>query len=1337
MKTPIVALFLVTLSLALTSVAAAQGSQPGRPVEQMFSAGGGQINPGHPATSSEAPDFPFHPRKFGAGAAGAATSASPAVAVGEPGLSFRYVRTFGETEKPYLADAGHLNRPHSIFIDDANPSHLYVVEERGHRLLKYTLAGVNTLILGEAGLGWTHDQFLSSPWDSATDSNGHIWVTMSHAVKEFDAAGNVIRWFPDDAPWEEGDANNRFRNPKGIAFDSQGRLYVSDWDNHRIQVFDVSGGGFVHLRTIGQTGVAGSDNSHFSHPGQIAFDNSNRLYVADVDNHRIQRCTFAGSWTCTTFHGTGSPGGAAGQLNIPFGLGVSGNGAVFIADAGNGRIKKCQPNGSCVVFATGFRWPLDVAVDAGGRVYVSDWDDNTVRAYQPNGDAIGVLIGASGVPYVTDGAHYNAPWGVAAAPDGSLYITEHRGMRLLKLDAAGQVQWTVGEPGVWGDDAGHLGGLEGSPAVDRYGRIYVTDTGNNRVQVFNPDGSLHLSFGQGGTGNNEFACPHGAAISPTTGDISVLDMCNQRVQIFTSAWVYKATLGVTGETGSDNRHFEWPRGVAFDANGVLYVADSENERVQKCTLAANDYTCTTFVGETGVFGEDFGHLHPLAVAVDAEGRVYVVDDWNSRVQVFDRDGAYLTTLGNSWGPNSGQLRGPTGVAVDVLGNVYVAERDNHRVQKFAVGVPGWKQVNINGFGDRKNSYVLALAPFDDQLFAGTYNYGGQGAQVWRMANDGQWSAVTTAGFGDARNVGVDQLFRFGGQLYAGTWNEDGGGEVWRSSNGSDWNRVVAAGFGDPTNGEVFRFAEFNSQIYATTWSYTDAHGGEIWRSSTGNAGEWTRVVSNGFGDAHNSAVVGTAAFNNYFYAGTRNGFTGGEVWRSSDGADWSQVNTDGFGDPQNTAVSALAAFDGYLYAATEHASGSGAQVWRCQLCDGTDWQQVEGNGFGNPNTRGDRPGLEVYKERLHVVAGNSDTGAEVWRTANGIDWEQVGFAGFGDSNNRTTYWDNSVGVYNDRLFVATLNDANGGEIWQMTVTADFNASPTVGSPPLAVSFTNTSAGDFTSSLWDFGDGQTSTETNPSHTYTTAGTYTVTLTVSDGVDTHSTTRPAFVRALYRVFLPLGLRRYDPTLYDDFDDPTFDGAWNPALWHTWDTTGFNVRQENGAMVFSNPSPTDRTQVLDLHRRGENSLGQLRFFQAHLKISSDRSGGGGAVWIHFQTATAGYNDWYTECGLTGRPGDTAYADCQISQSQGDNYYNEYHTPSIPVNYDTWYTLRIETDPATANMRFFLDNTLLGSHTPKDAAALLSINTFSPRLAAVNFGENAQSTRYVDWVRITPAGP
>ena len=825
-----------------------------------------------------------------------------------------------------------------------------------------------------------------------------------------------------------------------MALDGAGKLYVSDTGNHRVQVYDVSGGTPVYHSTIGETGVAGSDAGHFRFPGHLALDSSNRLYVTDEDNARVQRCTLVAAgdsatatWTCSTFHGTGTPGSGANQLADPVGVAVDGAGNVFIADGGNGRVKKCSAAGSCTVFASGLGNPTDVAMAPDGTVYVSDWMANVVRRFAADGSALGTLAGVENVPYATDSTRFNAPSGVGLAADGSLYVLENQGYRLLKLDPAGQPLWTVGQAGVPGSDNEHFGDLwrgpQGNLAVDRGGRVYVPDTGNARIQVFNANGTFNRSFGSLGAGNDQFNCPGGVAISPVTQDIFVVDTCNQRVQVYNNGWSYKTTLGVTGTPGASVRHFNSPSGVAIDAAGAIYVADTNNYRVQKCVLVGLDYACTLFAGEQGSFSNAFSHLHPVGIAVDSAGRVAVVDQRNNRVQIFDRAGNYLTTVGGVWGPEPGSLRRPVAVAVDGTGALVVADQDNHRLQRFAVGVPGWAQLNVNGFGDRRNDPVLSLASFGGPTYAGTSN-ASTGAQVWRLDTNGAWTMQVGNGFGDPANGGVDHMLAFSGQLYAGTWNwnaaanSSNGGQIWRSPNGSNWTRVVNNGFGDANNGEVFRFEVFNGQLYAGTWSYTPSHGAEIWRSPSGNAGSWTRVAANGFGDNQNEAIISFEVFGGQLYAGTINNASGGQVWRSADGVAWSPVNAASFGTSSNWAVSALAGFDGQLYASVR----DGGQVWRCQVCDGSDWQRVVDAGFGNAATN-KASALAVMDGALFLVIGNYTTGLEVWRTEDGSAWQQVGFAGLGDGNNRSPYWDNSVLAAGSRLLVGTWNLGNAGEVW--------------------------------------------------------------------------------------------------------------------------------------------------------------------------------------------------------------------------------------------------------------------------------------------------------------------
>jgi hypothetical protein len=222
-------------------------------------------------------------------------------------------------------------------------------------------------------------------------------------------------------------------------------------------------------------------------------------------------------------------------------------------------------------------------------------------------------------------------------------------------------------------------------------------------------------------------------------------------------------------------------------------------------------------------------------------------------------------------------------------------------------------------------------------------------------------------------------------------------------------------------------------IYAGTWNVSDSHGGEIWRSSTGDSGSWSRVVQNGFNDdTNNSGIQSAAVYNNYLYAGTGNHNTGGEVWRTSDGTSWIQVNTDGFGDQYNYRI-VLKPFNEYLYAGTYNywdSDNPGCELWRCQVCDGSDWSQVPiAKGFGDTENRWIQA-MTVYENMLYAFTMNSSTGVEVWRSTYGVNWIQFNQDGFGDSSNVYVV-DWGVTEFDETIYLGTSNWAHGGEIWMI------------------------------------------------------------------------------------------------------------------------------------------------------------------------------------------------------------------------------------------------------------------------------------------------------------------
>ena len=340
----------------------------------------------------------------------------PQVEVGEPGLSFRYVDTFGETEVAYLADSDHLNYPIGVGIDSSD--NLWVVETSGLRALKYDVDGGFLMSIGTAGLK-AGDETFSSPRDVAVDAQGDIWVV--------DAYNNRVAHFNSSGEYQgalEGSDGDDFNRPRGIAIDSSGNIYVSDSPNSCIRIFDSSG---VYTATLGEAGVPGSDNAHFDEPVRMAVDDTNLLYVADAANHRIQIFDVTDLQAIShvaTMGETNVSGSDDTHFDWPMGVAVSGS-RIFVADYDNSRVQAFDRSTrvyQATVGITGspgtgndqLKFPYDVVTDSAGNLYVADGDNHRVQKFDSS-LTYQRTYGATGLPYLTDDNHYYTPYGVAVS----------------------------------------------------------------------------------------------------------------------------------------------------------------------------------------------------------------------------------------------------------------------------------------------------------------------------------------------------------------------------------------------------------------------------------------------------------------------------------------------------------------------------------------------------------------------------------------------------------------------------------------------------------------------------------------------------------------------------------------------------------------------------------------------------------------------------------------------------------------------------------------------------------------------------------------------------------
>lgn len=1302
-------------------------------------------------------------------------TAGTAISLGQPGLSFRYIQTFGITQEPYPETTTHFHYVEGI---GTVGSAVWIGDLLGSRVLKFNAVGGFIRQIGKAGVVDASGRPLPRVTDVAEDSGGNVWVADADSaiVVKFNTAGQPVVTLGQ--AWQRGSANNRFNDPLRIAIDGSGNIYVSDsgywgstYGNNRVQIFSNSGG---YITTLGG-GACGQGNTQLCWPIGLAVF-GNRLYIADAGNHRVQIFDISNPASpsyVATLGQTGIPGSTNNRFNRPNGVAVNAN-HIYVADFHNHRVQVFNRNTLTYIATIGtgfgsgntqFRYPTDVAVDTAGNIYVADLHNLRVQQFDSN-RVYQRTYGTTGVPYPATNNRFNEPEGVAVGPDGSLYIVEGEGHRLVKLDANGIPQWTVGTAGLQGDRDDQFA-LLSDVAVSPDGRIFTTarwgivrmmPAGDHRIQIFNPDGSFYGAFGGYGSGNYQFKAPSGLAFD-AQGNLYVADSDNHRVQIYDRHLAYTATLGITGSPGSDNAQFNFPFDVAVDRNGNIYVADEGNNRVQVFN-SNRQYVRTLGGGATGNSFDRFNGWGPHQLAVDRQGRLYVVDSGNNRIQVFDtfaNGNAYLTTIGGSSGTQPGRFSNVIGIAVGPDDSVYVSETfNNHRIQKFVPGTPGWRQVNINGFGDRARS-VSALASIGDYLYAGTWSNANR-AELWRMDAGGNWSRVISAGLGISTNIGVNHVITYGGKLYVSFFNQDPpgwwqsyGAQIWRSADATSWEQVVNNGFGDPDNGEIFYMTVYSDAIYAATWSYTSTRGAEIWRSTTGDSGSWSQVMSNGFGDWCNFGVLVMQPVAGQLYAGTRSYIgglcdSGADLWRY-DGISWSPVITNGFGFTGTYDIGALAEFQGYLYAGIGRFDLTtyqypGGEVWRCHIattgCDASgDWERVVADGFNDSNNINVSL-LDSVGTYLYAIASNFRNGLSIWRTQNGTTWEPVSQGGFGDSNNYGTIWDKGAALFNGRFHVGTYNPAHGGEVWQKTVTADFVASPRLSPPGTVVTFTNLAGGDVLTSTWNFGDGSVPlvvNHTSPvTHTYAAPGIYTVTLTVEDSTDTATKQQPHHIQIAYRTFVPRALRNHDPliALYDDFNHARFNGHFNPIKWRfLGNTTHFAAQQQSGILrlTTSGSAPAQNDTILVASAPQYRTLSQVQRLQAKLRFSSGTSGWAPKIQILAENIGLPGRYWWVSCDLQ-----TSGFTCGIGSSTGGEWSV---ASSQPVSPNQWHDARIELNPSTAQICVYHNNILLGCRIPNDANALKTATSFTARIGAWNSAAYPVGILDFDDVYLTPASP
>lgn len=303
--------------------------------------------------------------------------------------------------------------------------------------------------------------------------------------------------------------------------------------------------------------------------------------------------------------------------------------------------------------------PVGIALDTMGNVYVVDQGNNRIQKFDSNGN----FIHAWGSLGEGDGQFVN-PEAVAVDELGTVYVTygDRDGtmyQRVLKFDSSGGflMHWdlapTVTPKGIVVDDSGN---------------VFVVNQ-RSSVLKFDSAGNLLLEWGAFGSGDGEFWSPTGVAVD-AAGNVYVADTGNERIQKFNTNGTFLDKWLVTGPNINGD-----PVGVAVRGDS-LFVIQKQSARVQKFDLNGNFSSSSSAWGNCGSYDGEF--LSPCGIAVDAAGNAYIADTGNHRVQKYTGTGDFLTQWGNE---QPTQLRGSLGLTVHAgSGAIYVVSRGRRIVQ---------------------------------------------------------------------------------------------------------------------------------------------------------------------------------------------------------------------------------------------------------------------------------------------------------------------------------------------------------------------------------------------------------------------------------------------------------------------------------------------------------------------------------------------------------------------------------------------------------------------------------------------------------------------------------
>ena len=509
---------------------------------------------------------------------------------------------------------------------------------------------------------------IGDPTRVATDAAGNVYFGSLHSVFKVDAAGTLTRFAGNGRAGNSGDGGPataaQLSFPMGIAIDAAGNVFVADRDASVVRKI-AANGTITHRGRHGTPGYMGdggaATSAQINGPFGMAVDSAGSLYIADTSNKVVRKVSPDG--TISTVAGTGTPGylgdgGAARSawLNGPEGVAVDAAGNLYIADTFNGRIRRVGADG-IITTAAGIGSTGVFSGDGGPAIERRHLAAARCR-YGPRGKPVHRGLRQQQSPHGHQ-RRSSRPWRAGT--------TEFRRSTAKRRSTRG----CEGPTGVTVDRSGNIYFVEagiGSGTGLALGDYKVwkvsaagilTTFAGNGIASFSGDGAAATAA--------QFNGPVGSSGRSRPELCTSADTQNQRVRAVAPGGTI-ATVAGTGVAGFNGEivspraaQLNRPQGVAADALGNWYVADTANNRVRKVQPGGNLFTIAGN-GNASYFGDGGPAVkasvnQPEGVAVDAAGNVYIADTLDNAVRKVTPDGV-ITTLAGTGTPGYSGDGGP-------------------------------------------------------------------------------------------------------------------------------------------------------------------------------------------------------------------------------------------------------------------------------------------------------------------------------------------------------------------------------------------------------------------------------------------------------------------------------------------------------------------------------------------------------------------------------------------------------------------------------------------------------------------------------------------------------